>query len=793
VEARQFDYAPLLSVQAWSEVPRGTALFESLFIFESYDQNAFETGYTLNGEDESESAGFRIEESSAREMTNYPLTLTISPSPAISITMRYERARYSFERVARLLDRFTQIAATLVDSADQPLARLTLLPGPERRQLLEEWSGASIPEPADPFVHELFVRQAGDCPDAIAAAFQDRQTTYGELDRVANKLAHYLRKLGSGPEVRVAVCLERGLELMVALLAVCKSGGAYVPLDPEHPTERLSFVLSDSAVPIVVTQKEYLGRLSPTEGTRTVVLDAVWEEIHTQPGDAPLVSLFPENLAYVMYTSGSTGRPKGTSITHRALGNFLVDMASRDFLKRGETVLAVTTPTFDISILELFLPLLVGGRAVIVEANVAVDGFAVAEWLSRSGASLFQATPASWRLLVEAGWLGEPGLTMLCGGEALDRHLAATLLPLGASVWNMYGPTETTVWSSVGIVTSSSESPALGSPISNTRFYVLDPEFELVPIGALGELYIAGVGLARGYHCQSALTSERLLPDPFSDSPGMRMYRTGDLVRRRLDGSLDYLGRADRQVKVRGFRMELDEIEAVLREHPAVQNAAVLVRERAKGDNGLAAYVVTHSGGPLDTHALRAALRRKLPAYMIPDVFVQLERLPLTPNGKLNRRELPVSEEQGTSDEYIAPRNETEAAVAKVYAEVLGLDRVSVRGNFFELGGHSLLAMQAVARLLESMGVRIPVRAFFRHSEVERLAEEIDLLRNSANVGERSPSVEPPFPTPDEQLLARLDDLREDEIDRLLDELHEVPPVSVADCRESRPSIRVSG
>ena len=492
-------------------------------------------------------------------------------------------------------------------------------------------------------IHELFETQVDRTPAAVAVVFEDTKLTYRELDRLADGLAHELRALGVGSNVLVALFLERSLDMVVGMLGVLKAGGAYIPLDPVHPNDRLAYMLAHAQPAVLVTQGRLKSRLPP-HNSHVVVIDAAGSPTaRPDQATAPKSERNPSDLAYVIYTSGSTGKPKGVEIEHRSVVNMLESMRRRPGLDASDTMLAITTLTFDIAVLEIFLPLVCGARVVIAPSKTVSDGWALAELLDHSGASVFQATPSALGMLLDAGWRGNSRLKILCGGESWTADLAKQLLTRCASLWNMYGPTETTVWSAVAQVVSD-RPVVIGSPIAKTRLYVLDGALQLVPVGVPGELYIGGDGLARGYLHQPELTRERFVLDPFRAEPGARMYRTGDLVQRLPDGTLDFLGRLDHQVKIHGHRVELGEIEAALASHPHVKQCVVIASEDAHGDRRLVAYFVPTAGSAVSTGELRQLLSKTLPAYMIPAAFVPLSSFPLTPSGKLDRKALPSAD-----------------------------------------------------------------------------------------------------------------------------------------------------
>jgi amino acid adenylation domain-containing protein len=662
--------------------------------------------------------------------TRFDLLLTLEESKAgLRGQLQYRTDLFDRGTAERFMGQFQALLEGIAGDPDRPLSRFPLLTGPERDWILRDWNNTRVDYPQNLCLHHLFERQAARTPEAIAVTFGDQSLTYAYLDARATALANRLRRLGVGPDVRVAVCVERSPEMVVALLGVLKVGGAYVPLDPAYPAQRVEYMLADSAAPVVLTQRGLVDRL-PASPATVVCLD---EEPAYSPGeDTGDTGVRPENLAYVIYTSGSTGRPKGVQIPHRAIVNLLLSMCESPGLVAGDTLLAVTTISFDIAALELFGPLAAGARVVLAGRGEAADPGRLAALLASSGATVMQATPATWRMLLEGGWRGDERLKALCGGEALPRDLARRLLPACGALWNMYGPTETTVWSTCRRMDSAAGAISIGRGIANTRLYVLDSHLQPVPPGVAGEVWIAGAGLARGYLNNPALTAEKFLPEPFCGEPGARMYRTGDRARWLSDGTLEHLGRLDAQVKVRGFRIELGEVEAALAAHAAVSQAAAAVREDMVGNNRLVAYLVCRDGAEVpDPAELRSHLRERLPEYMVPAVFVAMHTLPLTSNGKVDRKALPAPPEDRPelAARYVAPRGPVEEELAEVWASVLGVARVGAEDNFFELGGNSLLAARVVARLRGELGVEVPLRALFEAPTVAGLAGAVDAAR----------------------------------------------------------------
>jgi amino acid adenylation domain-containing protein len=611
----------------------------------------------------------------------------------------------------------------------QKVDHLSMLSLKEREQLLYEWNATELGYPRNKCLHQLFEEQVERTPNAIAITYQEQVQTYGELNRRANRLAHYLRKLGVRPDKLVPVCVERGLEMMVGLLAVLKAGGAYVPLDPAYPVERLRYMVEDSRPEVLLTQEHLRDQLRGVKREPTVIdlsdPGVEWQELPETNPEKAAVGLAAEHLAYVIYTSGSTGIPKGVMVPHRGVTNFLWSMRRELGIETDDVLLATTRLSFDIAALELYLPLTTGARLRILGSEVSLDGVRVAKEIKRD-VTIMQATPASWRMLLDAGWEATKRLKVLCGGEALNNDLAGTLANQSHSAWNLYGPTETTIWSSVEKLKKDPSGVSLGRPIANTQIYIFDREGEPVPIGVVGEIHIGGAGVARGYLNRPELTADRFVPDPFSGGPGGRMYRTGDLGRRLANGNIEFLGRNDFQVKIRGFRIELGEIEARLSEHEGVREAVVLAREDTPGDKRLVAYYTATQQNSVDAQELRTHVAAKLPEYMVPAAYVRLELLPLTPNGKLNRKALPAPEGDAYGvRQYEAPQGAIEELLADIWAELLHLERVGRHDNFFELGGHSLLAVRVIARVREALKVEVAIRDLFARPVLQDFASAL--------------------------------------------------------------------
>jgi amino acid adenylation domain-containing protein len=524
--------------------------------------------------------------------SKFDLTLFVTEREgALQAVAEYNTDLFEAETIRRMLGHYQILLEGIVSDPEQRLSDLPLLTSAERHQLLVEWNQTQQDYPRKKSVHELFEEQVERTPEATAVIFEDKQLTYRQLNERANQLAHHLQKLGVGPDTLAGICVERSLEMVVGLLGILKAGGAYVPLDPAYPKERLAFMIEDAGMAVLLTQTSLLASL-PGEQLGVLCIDRAWDVIGAEGRENLPAASVPENLAYVIYTSGSTGRPKGVMVQHGAVVNFLHSMRQEPGLNTQDTLLAVTTLSFDIAGLEIFLPLSVGAQVVVASREVASDGALLSAELERTSATVMQATPATWRLLLESGWKGNRELKILCGGEAMPRELADQLLDRCGSLWNMYGPTETTIWSAVLKVQAGGAIVPIGRPVANTSIYLLDTQLDPVPIGVVAELHIGGVGLARGYLHREELTREKFIPDPFNCSSGARLYKTGDLARYLPDGTIECLGRLDHQVKIRGFRIELGEIETTLNRHPAVMTAAVLASEDNAGDKRLIAYVV---------------------------------------------------------------------------------------------------------------------------------------------------------------------------------------------------------
>ncbi|HEV1995803.1 MAG TPA: amino acid adenylation domain-containing protein [Candidatus Acidoferrum sp.] len=629
----------------------------------------------------------------------------------IFVTITYNLDLFDSSTIAGMMGHLQTLLGAAAVEPGKPIDELPILTPAEREQILIAWNDTAADYPTNRCLHELIEAQAGKTPDATAVIFEQQKVSYRELNARANRLAHHLEKVGVGPEVLVGVCMERSVDLVVALLGVLKAGGAYVPLDPEYPKDRLRMMLDDSRPPLLLTQQHLLDRL-PAISAQIICLDADWHRIAGESDANPAVGTNPENLAYAIYTSGSTGQPKGVLNTHAGIVNRLLWMQDAYRLTPSDRVLQKTPSSFDVSVWEFFWPLMTGACLVVARPDGHRDAGYLIDLIRRERITTLHFVPSMLQVFLEVEGVEscDSLKRVICSGEALPLKVQERFFARSkAELHNLYGPTEAAVdvtsWQCRP--DSSLFTVPIGRPIANVRIYLLDRNLQPVPVGVPGELYIAGVALARGYLNRPELTAERFIPDPFRNQPGARLYKTGDLARYRSDGSIEYLRRVDDQVKIRGFRIELGEIESVLRMHPAVRDARVIVREDVPDDRRLVAYLVLAEAAASLTE-IGNYLKEKLPAYMIPEL-VSLGQLPLTTSGKLDRRALPapvherLQQEEGTGE----PEDEIEKLLAELWKDALKLDRVTIYDNFLDLGGHSLLVILMVARLQSQLGVRV--------------------------------------------------------------------------------------
>ena len=692
-------------------------------------QPLFQVMYELEGGGDEE--GWQIgdmqveSEGVEGEVSKFDLTLRVRQGQeGWELAIEYKQDLFEEATIARMLEHVERVLQGIVADVKQQVRKLELLSGAEQDQLLNQWNETAREYADEICVQQLFEAHAAERPQSVALVCEGEQMSYGELNRRSNQLAHFLRELGVGPEVVVGLCMDRSVEMMVGLLGILKAGGAYLPLDPTYPQQRLSFMLSDAAPSILLTKDSLITSL-PQSAARVLCLDADQHLFFNYSDENPEANVNPFNLAYLIYTSGSTGTPKGVQIQHRALVNFLHSMRREPGLTANDYLVAVTSLSFDIAALEIFLPLICGAQVEVVSRELAAQGQLLKERLIAGNATVMQATPATWRILTGAGLEGLDNLQRWCGGEALNRELANHLIGEGSVLWNLYGPTETTIWSGLWRVAPGSGSVLIGKPIANTQFYVLDEQLRPAPIGVPGELYIGGDGVGRGYMNRPELTADRFIANPFGYDKGSRLYRTGDVVKWKAEGELEYVERRDQQVKVRGFRIELGEVETALNEHPSVMVSAAAVKEDGAGNKRLVAYIVEEPGTGVSARELRENLREKLPEYMVPTQLMTIDALPLTPNGKVDRKKLPSLEGMSLIlNEYVAPRSMSEAMLAEIWQRALGVERVGINDNFFELGGDSIMTIQIIS-IARERGFQFTPKDLFQHQTIATLLEAI--------------------------------------------------------------------
>ncbi|MBW4537639.1 MAG: amino acid adenylation domain-containing protein [Myxacorys chilensis ATA2-1-KO14] len=727
VEARQYEYSPLVEVQGWSDVPRGLPLFESVVVFENYPIDAALQTQTH----------LEIRDIRAFEKTNYPLTLIAFPGSELGLKVLYDGQRFDLDAIARMLGHLQILLEGMVTHPNQCLSDLPILTKAEQQQLME-WNNTHVEYP-NQCIHQLFEAQVERTPDAITLVYGNEQFTYRELNQRSNQLAHYLQTLGVTSEVLVGVCLERSPEMVIALLGILKAGGAYVPLDPAYPQERLAFMMNDAQITVLLT-RSHLANTLPKHSAKCVCLDTDWDVI-CQAGEQNFTrTITADHLAYVLYTSGSTGTPKGVMGLHRGAVNRLnwnpYPFTSDDIYCQK------TSLNFVDSVWEIFAPLLHGIRSVILPDSAVKDPLQFVQMLAEQQVTRLVLVPSLLRVLLETIPDLHDRLPKLqywvSSGEALTIELCQHFrqqMPRHILI-NLYGSSEVAAdvtWHDTS-TNSFSDCVPIGRAIANTQIYILDRHLQPVPIGVTGELYIAGAGLAKGYWNRPELTAEKFISNPFrAQNEQSRLYRTGDLGYFLPNGEVKFLGRSDHQVKLRGIRIETREIESWINQHPFIQESVVIAREDSPGTSHLIAYVVSRLGQqqsvePSLSDVLRNFLSEKLPEYMVPIAFILLEVFPLTPNGKINRRALPAPEtyQRASTHSFVPPQTPIEVELANIWAAVLGLEQVSIGDNFFNLGGHSLLAMQLVSRVRKQFEVELSLPDFFAAATIRKLAETIE-------------------------------------------------------------------
>ena len=667
---------------------------------------------------------FEIESGTERFDLSLDLTET---ADSIHGRLSYSIDLWEAATIDRMVKHYTTLLAGFAADPGRSICDVSPLTEAERHKVLIEFNATAKDYRRDLCIHDFFAEQAERTPEATAVVCGHERLSYRELNIRANRLGHYLRRQGVGPEVLVGICAERSLELLVGILGILKAGGAYVPLDPAYPRDRLAVILEDAKTPILLTQQK-LKSVLPQGAPRLIFLDSDWPEIAQEPGTHPSQTVASNNLGYVLFTSGSTGRPKGVALEHRSAATFI--QWARDVFLPEEIAgtLLSTSVCFDLSVFEMFVPLSMGGKVIIAQNALELPKLPAAREVT-----LINTVPSAITELLRMGAVPPSVRVVNLAGEALLDSLAQQIYEKTQvrKVYNLYGPTEDTTYSTYTLVPRGGE-VTIGKPLPNTQAYILDKHYHPLPIGVPGELYLAGDGLARGYFGREDLTQERFVANPFEHQAGARMYRTGDLARFLPDGNIQYLGRIDNQVKVRGFRIELEEIESVLTKHPSVQAAVVIAREDIPGDKRLVAYVVP-SSALISVTVLKDAVRSRLPEFMVPSFFVEMEALPLSPNGKINRKLLPAPDQSATNSDVAHARDELESTLVKIWRNVLGIPNIGIRDNFFDLGGHSLKAARLITEVGEATGIELPLSALFRGATVESLAQ---LIRNQEDAGD---------------------------------------------------------
>ena len=657
-----------------------------------------------------------------RGISQFELTLMITnTADQYYGTIEYNNELFKPETVERMFQSFLMVLEDAVAHPKLPISKLKRVNKLDFTRFVYELNQTQSAFPQEKYLPQLFEEQVGQTPDAIAIIHEEKRLTYFELNQRANILANQLMARGVAPEVRVGILMNKSIKMVEALLAVLKSGGTYVPINTSFPEERVHFILEDSQVQMLLTDTD--NKLKYPGDVEVVCLDENITSKDQAVVPNPDINIGSDQLVNIIYTSGSTGRPKGVMVPHSSLVNLLYSMRTRPGISSNDTLLSVTAISFDIAALELFLPLITGATLVIEGTDAINNPLKISQLIDQHDVNMMQATPSVWQLLLDTGWKGKSEFKALCGGEALTRKLADRLLDCVDSLWNMYGPTETTVWSSVWEVQKGDAAITIGHPIGNTQLYILDNYLDPVSVGVIGELYIGGAGLARGYLNLPELTSKQFIKNIFQDDPSERLYKTGDRARYLPDYSIEILGRLDSQVKINGNRIELGEIEATINQHRSVKEAIVMIRVETKGEKRLIAYFVCHEDQSVNYKELRDFVSSKLPSYMVPAFFIHLETLPLTPNGKVNLKSLPVPEDTRVISGYVAPRNEQEQILASIWQDVLGLEQVGIHDNFFELGGASMQSLRVLAKA-NMFSFRLTVEDIFEHQTVAELASK---------------------------------------------------------------------
>ncbi len=662
-------------------------------------------------------------EKSEHKTSKFELTFTLTENAdGLNGSVEYCTDLYSEQTIQRMIGHFKELLSSIVSAPEEAINNLTVLSSSEQQQLLTGFNDTELAYPKDKSIIHLFEEQVVKTPGSVALVFEEKQLSYTELNAKANQLAYYLIEKGVTPAGLVPICIERSMEMVIGLLAILKTGAAYVPVDPEYPEERISYMLEDTNANLILTTSQSRDKIKVGKEITIIETDSEAQRINEHPDYNLRVNIHPNDLAYVIYTSGSTGKPKGVMIEHRSVVNLLMSFANTIEFTSDSVFLSVTTYSFDIAYLELYMPLIHGAKLIVSSREVSLNGFLLTEKIASYRPTHMQATPSTWQILLDCEWENKEGIKMLIGGEAVKEDLKNELTQMG-EVFNCYGPTETTIWSLVKKL-SPVEKVLIGKPIANTNIAILNKENQLCPVGAAGEICIGGDGLARGYLNRPELTTEKFFINPFAKNKETRLYKTGDLGRWLPDGNIEYMGRLDDQVKIRGHRIEPGEIESLLQQCGHVSQAVVLARDDKQGNKRLVGYIVPQ--GSFEKESIIIYLRGKLPAYMIPALWVELQNLPLTPNGKINRKALPDPEISGSEDNYVRPGNEMEKMLVEIWQNLLGVERIGIKDNFFELGGHSLLIIKMVSMIKKQFSVSIPVLLLFQFTTISDISKYMD-------------------------------------------------------------------
>jgi amino acid adenylation domain-containing protein len=720
ITLREYEHTSLVDIQSWSSIPPGVPLFESLI--------TFNTAKKLNDHFRAYGGRWLHREIEFIDRPNVPINLMGFLDNELLIRIEYNRELFAAVDIKRILMHMTNLLESMVEKSDLPALRIPYLSKREEQQAVVDWNDTDKNYPRKTVLHEIFEKQVDRAPDAVALVFKDAELTYRELDNRANQVGRRLRSLGIGPESLVGVFMERSIEMVVALYGILKAGGAYVPLDPEYPKDRLAFMIEDTQIPVILTQKHLLEAL-PKNHSKIICLDADWNSISESKPDRLEIENTEENLAYVIFTSGSTGKPKGVMNEHRGICNRLYWMQDAYQLNDEDHVLQKTPFSFDVSVWEFFWPLLFGARLIIAPPGAHRDTTELVRLVVDHQVTTLHFVPSMMQIFLEDTEVEkcQSLKRVICSGEALPYDLQRRFFErIDAELHNLYGPTEAAVdvtyWecqreSDLNIV-------PIGWPIANTQMYILDRQMQPVPIGIAGELHIGGIQVARGYINRPELTAEKFIADPFSKEPGARLYKTGDLARYLNDGSIEYLGRIDFQVKIRGLRVELGEIETRIDEFDGISQCVVVLSEESPGDQQLVAYYVNQTGQEVDLTKLRDCLQSCLPDYMVPQHYMKLDAIPLSPNGKTDRKALPRPKfERKTDVVYLAPRIQEEKIVVDIWKELLRIDKVGIDDSFFDLGGHSLLLIRMLGKLKSHFEKELSVVDFFRYPTINKLVE----------------------------------------------------------------------